>query len=99
MRTCRYGWSPNTTRTWTSAMCGREPASRCPGSKPSIVSDAPRMQIIRQRRARVAGGDEIHHGVVGRAHIEFELLAGRHLLEHFHRQLEVCGLTPGRDGL
>src|ERR1700742_2072455 len=95
MPTCRYGWSLNTTRMSISAMFGREPALRCPVWKPSIVSDAPRMQIVGEGRARVAGSDKVHDGVVRRANVELEFLAGRHLLEHFHSQLEVARLAPG----
>src|ERR1700761_7704701 len=95
MPTCRYGWSLNTTRMSISAMFGREPTLRCPVWKPSIVSDAPRMQIVGEGRARVAGSDKVHDGVVRRANVELEFLAGRHLLEHFHSQLEVARLAPG----
>src|ERR1700733_13845614 len=99
MRICRCGWWPNTTQMWILATCGREPASRCRASKPSIVSDPARMHIVGQRRPRVVRGDEIHERVVRRANVEFELLAGSHLLEHFHGQLEVGRLAPGSDRL
>src|SRR5580704_2627622 len=99
MRTCRYGWSRNTIPTWTLAKF--DPARRlpCRGSRPSIVSDTARMQVVGQRCASVARGHEIHDGIIRRTNVKLQLLARRHLLEHLHRQLEVGCLAPGCDGL
>ena len=67
IRTCPYGWSPNTIPMWI--LVTYDPARRllCRGSRTSIVSDAARMQVVGQRFARVAGGHEVHHGIVRRA--------------------------------
>src|SRR6516164_1627539 len=91
---CPSGWWPNITPTWISATCGPAPRLHCPGSKRSIASDAASMHIVGEGLARVAGGNEAHDRVVGGAHIELEFLTGRHLPQHFHRELEVGRLAP-----